>query len=329
MDDLSKILESSFAKAGAREDAHWETLTAARGEIASRANVPAVTARKWMSILESGSETISAPSNQKIIEKITKWAGPESTAQWLDAYRDFEEASRRTHRVGLELADHAGIDARLDLEGLRNEGALRQRLVSIAARVNPTLDVHLPKEIFAEGPGLVASGLKSTDRAEVAGMYEPLKHLATISVSPRFDREDTAWHEAWHSIEPVLSETEAKALQKAFPSNQHMTSPERVAVAFARWAKLRDRLPAPPSSSLSARSIASKLRSSLLPAGQDAVNAIFEKGYDGTLGKRMALMMKDTYPAFLQKTQAPSKAAKTSAGEAAPQAKRKSRRIRV
>ena len=98
MDDLSKILESSFAKAGAREDAHWETLTAARGEIASRANVPAVTARKWMSILESGSETISAPSNQKIIEKITKWAGPESTAQWLDAYRDFEEASRRTHR---------------------------------------------------------------------------------------------------------------------------------------------------------------------------------------------------------------------------------------
>ena len=327
MDQLTEILQESFVLAGAREDADWRRLSAARETIVSRADVPEVTARKWMSVVESGNEPVSSAANKKIVAKIAGWVGSEATTQWVDAFRNFDQSSRRVHRAGLELADHAGIDARLDLEGLRDEGALRQRLIAIAARINPTLDVHLPKELFAEGEGLVASGLKSTDRAEVAGMYEPARHLATISVAPRFDREDTAWHESWHSIEPVLTDKEASALQKAFPDNNHMTSPERVAVAFARWAKLRDRLPQDTSSNFN-QAVTTKLRAALLPASQEPVHDIFEKAYDGTLGKRMMKVMQQTQPDLLQKALAKPRAAKTSASEEPSRQPAKQRRMR-
>ncbi|KXJ57224.1 MAG: hypothetical protein AXW12_19920 [Thalassospira sp. Nap_22] len=301
--------------AGAREDADWASLTAARNVVVSRASVPEVTARKWMSLVESGHQPVSAPENAKIVEKIRGWAGEEATNDWLNSYRNFSESSLRVHRAGLELADHAGLDARLDLEGLRDDGPLRQRLVAIAARINPTLDVHLPKELFMEGPGLIASGLKSTSRTEIAGMYEPYKHLATISVSPRFDQEDTAWHEAWHSIEPVLNTREKAALAKAFPDNSHMISTERVAVAFARWAKLRDRIPA---GTAKEAALSSKLCQALMPAGREAIQSIFEKAYDGTFGQRMIKAMAQTQPAFLQKIQSGPQAiaAKTPVSEA-------------
>ncbi|RCK34593.1 hypothetical protein [Thalassospira xiamenensis] len=300
MTPVRSVLENAFADAGRQEDACWDRLTQARASIVENATVPEVTARKWMSAIESGNKPLSDPENVRILDNIARWAGPEATGNWVKAYRSFGEAASRVHRAGIELADHAGINVRSDLEALRDQGALRQRLVAIAARVNPTVDIHLPKELFAEGPGLIASGLKSTDRTEVAGMYEPMKHLVTISISPRFDREDTAWHESWHSIEPVLSQSEDAALQKAFPANDHMTSKERVAVAFARWAKLRDRLPE--GDSRAERATNEKLRKSLLPPGQKAIGEIFEKAYDGTFGKRMANVMAQTNPAFLAKS---------------------------
>lgn len=316
MSNLKDVLENAFIHAGAREDAHWEALKSARKTVVDRATVPEVTARKWMSIVESGQQPISAPENAKIVEKIKEWAGDEAVTQWLESYRNFAESSARVHRAGLELADHAGIDARLDLEGLREEGQLRQKLLSIAARINPTLDVHMPKELFMEGPGLIASGLKSESRTEIAGMYEPYKHLATISVSPRFDREDTAWHEAWHSIEPVLTDKEQKALTKAFPDNGHMISTERIAVAFARWAKIRDRLP---EETRQQRAMSAKFRESLAPSGNKTIQDIFEKAYDGTFGQRMTEAMARTQPAFLQKIQSRQQAAaKTSASNQIP-----------
>ncbi|RCK43175.1 hypothetical protein [Thalassospira profundimaris] len=301
MSPVTSILENSFADAGRQEDACWENLTRARAFIVQRASVPEVTARKWMSIIESGNKPLSDPENASILEKIGRWAGPDATANWVNAYRSFGEAAGRVHRAGIELADHAGIDVRGRLEALRDQGSLRQRLIAIAARVNPTVDIHLPKELFAEGPGLIASGLKSSDRTEVAGMYEPMKHLVTVSISPRFDREDTAWHESWHSIEPVLSEKEKATLQRAFPTNSHMTSTERVAVAFARWAKLRDRLPQ--GENRKERAAYVKLREALLTAEQKPVGEIFEKAYDGSLGRRMSVMMANANPAFLAKSQ--------------------------
>lgn len=317
MNPVTSVLENAFADAGRQEDACWDRLTRARAAIVQKATVPEVTARKWMSILESGNRPLSDPDNVRILENIANWAGPEAAGNWVNAYRSFGEASARVHRAGIELADHAGINVRGDLEALRDQGALRQRLVSIAARVNPTVDIHLPKELFAEGPGLIASGLKSTDRAEVAGMYEPMKHLVTVSLSPRFDREDTAWHESWHSIEPVLSQAEETRLQNAFPANSHMTSRERVAVAFARWAKLRDRLPE--GESRLERATYDKLRKSLLPSGQKAIGEIFEKAYDGSLGRRMEKMMAQTNPAFLAKSrQSLPLAAKTEDRDPAP-----------
>lgn len=322
MSNLRDVLEKAFVHAGAREDAHWESLKAARNTVVAHATVPEVTARKWMSIVESGQQPISAPENAKIVEKIKDWAGDEAVTQWLDSYQNFAESSARVHRAGLELADHAGIDARLDLEGLREEGPMRRKLLSIAARINPTLDVHMPKELFMEGPGLIASGLKSENRTEIAGMYEPYKHLATISVSPRFDREDTAWHEAWHSIEPVLTDKEQATLTKAFPDNAHMISTERVAVAFARWAKMRDRLP---DQTREQRAVSAKMRETLAPSGNKAVQAIFENAYDGTFGRRMTKAIARTQPAFLDKIRSgPEKvAAKTPAAEiASPNAPR-------
>lgn len=200
--------------------------------------------------------------------------------------------------VDLLLADKGSEKQALE-EKLGGLGDVRKKLLDIALRLNPQLDVKFVRELQYAGPGLVASGLPTSDMAEVAGMFEQARNLATISLSERFDVFDTMYHEAWHSLEVALKPEEQEALQRAFPANGRFSHEERTAVAFANWAlkreKLEDMLPSEDRKIVRqafrrAQVIAGRGREMLHDLGltdPDKVAEIFESAFQGEIGERL------------------------------------------
>jgi hypothetical protein len=186
----------------------------------------------------------------------------------------------------MELKAGGGIKSVMELDGTREDGDLRRKLISIATRINPTVELHLVRELYAEGPALLNSGASSADRMEVAGMHVPYYNMSTVSLSKKFDPVDTVYHEMWHSIEPVLTHQERAALRSAFPDDHVMTHEERTAVAFANWATIKERAPNQQvSRSFHKVNAAAAQIKSLF--GSRRVETIFHSAFAGEFGERM------------------------------------------
>lgn len=289
-DPVTRALTAAYLSATAREDAAWATLQERRRglEMALRtAGVPTATARKWMSRVE-GKPRLDSEEAKKALAFLEDKA-PGRTGPWLDAAVAAGAAGDAAYRASSELAAHGGLGVRLDAEAQTSMGELRRDLLATMARINPTLDVRFVRELYGEGQALIHSGVGTSDRSEVAGMYQPLYNLATISLTDRFDRQDTTYHEAFHSIEHVLGPDERRALETAFPPQAGMTTSERAAMAFAEWATARDR-PAVPHDVRDAFRRLGMARagagSALRAAGLGRAEAVFERVYEGEMGRR-------------------------------------------
>tara|TARA_R110002012_G_scaffold257305_1_gene437529 strand:- start:35128 stop:36111 length:984 start_codon:yes stop_codon:yes gene_type:complete len=283
------FLQQSYQTAYQAEDATWKVLTEARSEMlaAAAGKVPSVTIQKWMSEIEGKPrlDTLS-PGSRKILENLSAWCGSENLSRWIKASRDFSAATDHAFRAAMELKAGGGIKSVIELDGTREDGELRRKLISIATRINPTVELHLVRELYAEGPALLNSGASSTDRMEVAGMHVPYYNMSTVSLSKKFDPVDTVYHEMWHSIEPVLTHQERAALRSAFPGDHVMTHEERTAVAFANWATIKERAPNQQVSRSFHKVNAAAAQIKSLFGGR-RVEAIFHNAFAGELGERM------------------------------------------
>lgn len=289
-----EALKKSYQSAFRDEEIQWQKLTAARQAMldAAMGNVPQVTVRKWLTHLEGRHRIdILHPDTRKILDNLSHWCGADRLAHWMRASRMFNTASDLAFRSAMELKAAAGIEVVSGLDGERPDGALRRKLIAIATRLNPTVELNLVRELYAEGPALLNSGAASPDRMEVAGMHVPYYNMSTISLSSRFDPLDTVYHEMWHSIEPVLTPEERKLLRQAFPGDRLMTHEERTAVAFAAWATGNDRLDADrgksPGTLRTFRKVAAAGGQFLRFAGSHRIEQIFGRAYSGEMGQRM------------------------------------------
>lgn len=299
-------LTSSYLRHAEQEEFAWARLCHQRqvlldSLVGEGAGAPHI--RKLISQVE-GKRRVNPndPAAAQALTRLTEMAdkavadGPRSVGLWLAASREFADASDRAFRAATELSDFAGPEARQSAEGKTAMGDLKRELLAIAARINPTVDVRMVRELFGEGPGLLASGASTEDRMPVAGMYQPFYHMASISLDPRFNTRDTVYHEGFHSIEPVLAPGEQAALRRAFPAQGGMLSEERVATAFADWALRRrgiEEMGLGGESAQVRRSFrkmglfAGRSRQALLGHGFEKAEDVFEKVYGGEMGRRM------------------------------------------
>jgi len=293
-DEIVTVLEQTYRAAMREEDQKWTQLTQARAAMvdAARDKVPAVTVQKWLAHLEGKTRLDSLnPETQRTLAKLAEWCGPENLSEWLRQSRAFNTASDDAFRTAMALKRAAGIERVADLDGERPDGDLRRKIMAIATRINPTVELNLVRQLYAEGPSLLNSGAASADRMEVAGMHMPYFNLSSISLSPKFDALDTAYHEMWHSLEPVLTQDEQRALQAAFPGDSHMTHKERTAVAFAAWATGKDRGSEGNALSKEAHGAFRRAKATgnaiANAAGSRRIEKIFERAYGGEIGKRV------------------------------------------
>lgn len=62
-----------------------------------------------------------------------------------------------------------------------------------------------------QGPAQFPDAVKSAHMTSDLPLTGPFYHLAAISLDPRFDPEDSTYHEAFHSIERVQTEKKRAA----------------------------------------------------------------------------------------------------------------------
>lgn len=293
-DEIVTVLEQTYRVSMREEDETWRRLTKARSAMidAGRKHVPTVTIQKWLAHLEGKTRLDSLnPDTQRTLAKLSEWCGPENLSEWLRQSRAFNIASDEAFRTAMALKRAAGIERVAELDGERPDGDLRRKLIAVATRINPTVELNLVRQLYAEGPSLLNSGAVSADRMEVAGMHMPYFNLSTISLSPKFDALDTAYHEMWHSLEPVLTRDEQRALAAAFPGDNHMTHKERTAVAFAAWATDKDRGGEADALSREVQGAFRKAKATgktiANVAGARRIEKIFQRAYGGEIGKRV------------------------------------------
>ena len=113
---------------------------------------------------------------------------------------------------------------------------LKSKVTDIIKKINPSVNIKLMDKMFGEGEALKDSGATSTERQEVAGAYSKLQNLIYASMNTeKWNPEDTAYHEAFHSVFEMLSDADRATLTKAFPGNDKFSSEEQMAVNFARF----------------------------------------------------------------------------------------------
>jgi hypothetical protein len=256
-EDALGAVQSAYRMAAAEEEASWAALKSLRRQLHQALLQPALDAQGrevLPAVSESGARAVIASveglqridmlnaRQRQALERISAHAGDDLTGAWMEAAGKWSDATDRSFRRATELADLGGNASRQLAESGTELGRVKQRILSIAEQVNPALDIRFSRQLFGEGPALIASGASSSERMAVAGMFEPYYMLASISLDPTYDVEDSAWHEAFHSIEGVLTQSERKALERSFPKDGEITTSERAAVAFADWASRRKRI---------------------------------------------------------------------------------------
>lgn len=194
-----------------------------------------------------------------------------------------EKASARTS----EGASQTGVSYGLSPQFQAKQDKVKLNVLRIAQRMNPSVKVSIVDRLFGEGQRLLASGATSAERQEVAGSYNAAKNLITVSLN-RGNPEGTAFHEAWHSIESMLTDQERKILEKAYPEDD-MSHDEITAYAFQDWAEKRfdkSHTPAVRRIFAKVREFIRSLGNLLRGYGFDSVDKIFERAASGEVGGR-------------------------------------------
>ena len=163
---------------------------------------------------------------------------------------------------------------------------IRDEINRLAKRMNPNVQVDVVERLFHEGPELVASGAATPARQEVAGLHWRARGLIEVSLAPQYNPLDTAAHELWHSVEPMLTPQEQATLQRAFPETDSLSHEERTAYAFETWKKRKGSKPGVPpifrKVSLFMRGVRNWLRGQGVKKAED----IFDTAERGEVGRR-------------------------------------------
>lgn len=188
------------------------------------------------------------------------------------------------------LADTFGR-ARIKPEAFDGVAALRREILEIAARINPAITVEAVAQLVGDDPdALRRSGVADGQPRDIAGMFTRLYQVAKVSVDiTRFDPVDTSFHEAWHSLEPVLSTEEQKILALDYPATERLDHREAVAYAFGRWAA-GERRGTNRSHRLFEKvaTMAGRLANWMDGHGFAVAEDVFRKAYGGDIGRRFA-----------------------------------------
>lgn len=170
---------------------------------------------------------------------------------------------------------------------INRKDEVARKVYEAAKRMNPKVKVKLVEQLFGEGDALIRSGAPSAEKKEVSGSYSPQRNLITVSLNG-VDPEGAAFHEAWHSIERMLTDKEQQVLGRAFPGTADLSHDEQAAYAFQEWAT--DKVSTEPTV---VRRIFTKIKkflqsigNALRGAGFNSVEDIFESAYEGDIGGR-------------------------------------------
>lgn len=77
--------------------------------------------------------------------------------------------------------------------------AIVKGITDLINKMAPGVDVKVSDKVFAEGEGLIASGLEAVEAQEIAGIHDPVENLIDVSLN-RGNPTSTAHHEAMHAL---------------------------------------------------------------------------------------------------------------------------------
>ena len=102
-----------------------------------------------------------------------------------------------------------------DLKAPEN-AELRKAVEDIIAQITGGAKIETAPVFYGEGEGLQLSGALGIERQEVAGMFDPVSNLISISMRGDFDALNTAAHEAWHWLKQnrYFTRDETLAMQR-------------------------------------------------------------------------------------------------------------------
>lgn len=163
---------------------------------------------------------------------------------------------------------------------------------TLAQRMNPRIKVEFAERLFGGGAALDrSSGRMTGGKMEpVAGFHDPARGLIKVALDAS-DAEvlATTAHEAWHSLEPLLTAEEIATLEAAFPASEGRSQGETIAYAFERWIGDRFSTATPPK----AKGIFARLLRFIRELGQmlrgrgfRKAEEIFEAAEAGEIGQR-------------------------------------------
>lgn len=112
---------------------------------------------------------------------------------------------------------------------------LKQRLNDIIRRINPDVKTEFTDKLFGDGEALKESGAPSTAKQEVAGSYDRINNLIKVSTDEsKWNPTDTAFHEAIHSVEDMMTSPDKSVLKEAFPGTDQLSQKEHQTVGIAK-----------------------------------------------------------------------------------------------
>lgn len=126
--------------------------------------------------------------------------------------------------------------------GQQKELVRRARAIVRQINPDPTLGLRFAEQLFATGRSIEHHGYDPSSRVETAGTYAAKRNLITLSLSlSRGEMDNVAAHEAWHSVEALLTPDERAVLLRAYPTMAGVVHVERAANAFGDWYAARTR----------------------------------------------------------------------------------------
>lgn len=110
-----------------------------------------------------------------------------------------------------------------------------KQLVDIVKKINPSVKTEVVNELFGEGEALLKSGASSSERQQVAGVFDKVNNLIKLSLNT-LDPKDAAYHESFHSVQKMLEDSDQKTLSDHFKGDDSFSPNEQMAIAFANYA---------------------------------------------------------------------------------------------
>jgi len=209
-------------------------------------------------------------------------------------YIDAASKERAKQVLGLDQSPEQLSTQRLTPLYEMEQADIASEVHEIIKGINPDVTVQTMEAIFSsDAAALAASGAETTDTQEVAGSYHAQSGVIEVSLNTaEFDPLNTAHHEAFHSVEGLLTKQEAEVLhnaaKKAFPD---MSPREAVASHFADWATKGSKgnfLPGVRRAFRKIKSFFEKVGNLLRGRGFQSVDDIYAKAKAGDMATREA-----------------------------------------